>query len=506
MLETSSQTTLIKTLKNPRLYGSWCANVEVIETHVSYVVLTGRFALKIKKAVNLGFLDFTTLRARGFYCHREVELNRRFAPGVYLGVVRLTGVPVAAQIDGDGPIIEYAVKMREFPQDALLTRVLAAGRLTASHIDQLAAAVAAFHSAAIPVSAAATSGTADEVLALAMENFTEIEPLLPTDADRRSAATLRAWTADEHTARRDVFAQRRDAGFVRACHGDLHLGNVALIDGRPTLFDCVEFNETMRWTDVMADVGFLVMDLIDRGQFAFASRFLNAYLEAIGDYNGLRVLRFYAVYRAMVRAKVAGMRAAQLTEGVRRKPAIQECRQYMRMARRLARSIERGLIITYGPTGSGKTTRTQQLVEDMNAVRVRTDVERKRLRRLPALARTESNVNLGIYSPADTTRTYDMAADISKTIIDAGFIAIADGTFLRRLQRDHFAVLARERGVPFVILDVKVDETTLGKRVTERQDRGDDASEANLAVLEHQLRTAEPLGADEQRLAITVGN
>jgi len=307
---TDDQSRLVRALTNPTLYGPGCTAVRVVETHISYVLLTGGHAYKIKKAVDLGFLDFTSLAARHFYCNRELELNRRLAPAIYLEAVPITGAIDAPCIGGDGPAVEYAVKMREFPQDALLTCVLARKALTAAHIDALAAAVARFHTSAPRAEPGSRFGSSREILDLAIENFTEIEPLLERESDRRAAADLRRWTEREHAARATLFSERQRSGFVRECHGDLHLGNIALVDGVVTIFDCIEFNEDMRWSDVLADVAFLVMDLRDRGRPDLASRFLSGYLERTGDYDGVQILRFYVVYRAMVRAKVACMRAS----------------------------------------------------------------------------------------------------------------------------------------------------------------------------------------------------
>ncbi len=503
-LESSSQTRLVERLTNPRVFGASCSEVRVVETHISYVLLTGPYAFKIKKAVSLGFLDFTTLDARRFYCERELALNSRFARDIYLDVVRITGTPDDPHINGTGRVIEYAVKMREFPQEAVLTHVLGVGALSAAHIDRLAAEVASFHLAAATVPDGSRFGSADEVLALAIENFTEIDPLVKSRRDRRALATVRAWTECEHGTHRATLAARRAHGFVRACHGDLHLGNIALIDDRPTLFDCIEFNETMRWTDVMADVGFLVMDLIDRGHPDYAARFLNGYLESTGDYDGLRVLRFYTVYRAMVRAKVAGMRAAQAGDAQLREASAQQCGEYLHLARRIARSVDHGLIMTHGPAGSGKTTATQTLLECLNAVRTRTDVERKRLHQLPASARTGSMLSAGLYAPAETDRTYAALATIVRTVLEAGYVAIADGTFLRRRYRDQLAAIARDLRVPFVILDFVADEVTLAARVLGRQRQGGDASEADLTVLQRQLETADPIGPDEVAATLRV--
>ena len=496
------QTRLVRALANPALYDPACTAVRILETHISYVLLTGRYAYKIKKAVSLGFLDFTTLAARHFYCERELQLNRRVAPTIYLDVLPITGTPDTPTLGGDGPPLEYAVKMAEFPQDALLTRVLARGELTAAHVETLAAQVAAFHLSAAKADANVRAGSADEILALAVENFIEIEPLFDHDIDRRDVAALRRWTEREHTRRAALFAGRRQHGFVRECHGDLHLGNIALIDGALTIFDCIEFNDDMRWGDVMGDVAFLVMDLQDRGRADFASRFLNTYLEATGDYAGVQVLRFYVVYRAMVRAKVACMRANQTSQPDAHGAQMTKCREYLKLARRNAESATPAIVITRGPTGSGKTTHSQGLVALLGAVRIRTDVERKRLHRLPRQARSGSALNAGLYSTADTHRTYAEVARLTRAVAGAGYPVVVDGTFLQRAQRTQFRVLAAELKVPFVIVDFATRTDSLRSRVQARHNIGLDASEADVEVLEHQLQAAEPLASDERDVTV----
>ncbi len=497
------QARLIRSLTNPRLHGASCAEVRVIETHISYVLLTGCHAYKIKKAVNLGFLDFTTLPARHYYCEREHELNRRLAPAIYLQVVAITGTPEVPRIGGDGPAIEYAVKMREFPQDALLTRVLDREELTPAHIDALAATVAAFHTSSPTSRMDSHFGSARKILELAVENFAEIEPLLERDADRRVVADLRRWTEREHTVRAARFTERQQRGFVRECHGDLHLGNIALVDGSVTIFDCIEFNDDMRWSDVMADVAFLVMDLQDRGRSDFASRFLNSYLELTGDYDGVLILRFYVVYRAMVRAKVACMRAGQTSQPHAHNAKIAEYREYLNLAKRCSESTARGIVITRGPTGSGKTTRSQALVELGGAIRIRTDVERKRLHGLAPQSRSGSALNAGLYSAAETARTYSHVARLTRTVASAGYPVVVDGAFLQRRQREEFRALAAVLHVPFVTVDFVAPVDTLRARVRERHETGLDASEADVQVLEHQLATAEALSSDERNLTVT---
>lgn len=495
------QTRLLASLRDPARYGPWCTRVRVEETHISYVLLTGRYAYKIKKAVSLGFLDFTTLPSRQFYCERELALNRRFAPGLYLDVVAITGSAEAPVLGGDGPAIEYAVRMREFPQDALLSRVLARGELTAPQIDRLAEAVAAVHASAPRAAAGSRFGGAASVLELAVENFDELTPIVEHNDDRRDLAALGQWTAREHAANAQAFTERQASGQVRECHGDLHLGNIVLLDGRVTLFDCIEFNDAMRWGDVMGDVGFLVMDLHDRGRSDFASRFLNRYLELTGDYGGMRVLRFYVVYRAMVRAKVACLRARQAAADARG-AAMKEFHEYLALARRCAESSQPGLVITHGPAGSGKTTLTQAFIELTGAIRIRTDVERKRLQGAAANDRSGSALNAGWYAPAETDRTYQTLARLARAVAAAGYVAVVDGTFLQLGHRRLFRSLAAELGVPFVIVDFRAGLDRLRQRIVQRAAAGLDASEADMNVLEHQLRVGEPLAPDEQTVTV----
>ena len=334
----ANQARLLAALSRPAVFGPGCTHVERLETHISYVLLTGQHAYKIKKPVALGFLDFTTLAARRFFCEEELRLNQRLAPALYLDVVPITGSVDAPVLGGDGPALEYAVKMREFPQDALASQILARHELSPADIDALAARVAAFHGASGVAPRDGMFGSPDEILRVARQNFAQIRPHLTTAEERDELEELRAWTEHEHAARRDAFLRRRKEGFVRECHGDLHLNNIARVDGELIIFDCIEFNESMRWIDVMSEVAFTVMDLHYRGRADLARRFLNAYLERTGGYAGVAVLRFYLVYRALVRAKIARLRAAQL-QGGGRLALLAEYRAHMTLAR-LLRAID----------------------------------------------------------------------------------------------------------------------------------------------------------------------
>ena len=472
----------------------------IVETHISYVLLGGAFAYKVKKAVDLGFLNFTTIEARRFYCEEELALNRRLAPSIYLDVVPITGTADAPTLEGAGAPIEYAVKMRQFDQDGLLSRVLDRDELTTERVDEIAAEVASFHTRTARAGADISYGRPELVVEPARQNFDQMLQTVRDAGDRADLERLHAWTDAEATRCRPAFESRNRDGYVRECHGDLHLGNIALIDGKVTLFDCIEFNPAMRWIDVMSDVAFLVMDLRDRKRPDLASRFLNAYLELTGDYGGLAVLRFYVAYRALVRAKIAVLRLAQPSDENGRQQLTDEYRGYLALAAKATALPHPTLLITHGVTGSGKSTRAQAVVDSMGAIRIRSDVERKRLQNLQPLARTDSALGGGLYTSERDRQTYDRLADLARAALGAGYTAIVDAAFLQRWQRDLLKSVAVDLGVPFAIADCSAPEPVLRERVLRRQERGRDASEATIDVLDDQFAHADPLSSEELAL------
>lgn len=495
---TPSLDRLIAALRAPGCYPHAAASVDLLQTHISCILLAGDYAYKIKKPVNLGFLDFSTLAARRFYCEEELRLNRRTAPGLYLEVIPISGSESAPVLGGGGPAIEYALKMRRFGQDALLDRMARGGALAPRHIDALAQGLAAFHAGIARAGPDREFGTSARVLAPALQNFEQMLPLAGAKADLALLARLRDWTAREHALLAAAFDARKRDGWVRECHGDLHLGNIALLEGVPTPFDGIEFSADLRWTDVMSEVAFLMMDLFDHRLPRLAFRFLNAYLERSGDYAGLQVLRFYLVYRALVRAKVACMRAHQPGMVVREKRDIeQEYRRHLHLAERLAASGHAALLIMHGLSGSGKTTVAQGLLEALGAVRLRSDVERKRLHGLGAEARSGSALDAGLYAPGASERTYAHLAGLARAALAARYPVIVDAAFLRRYWRERFAELACGAGATFAIVACTASPATLRARVAAREGAARDASEAGLAVLERQFATEEPLAADE---------
>lgn len=484
---------LVQALRRGDAFGLPAEAIELIETHISWVLLAGEFAYKIKKPVVLPFLDYGTLEQRQRCCLAELALSRRFAPALYLDVVAIGGNEEHPKFGAD-PTLEWAVKMRRFDETQRLDHVCRRGELGAKLLRDLARRFVEFQQNA---AAGATWGDPDSIAAAAMENFTELRALLPP-AIHPQVAGLAAWTEAEFARCRTVFSSRRSQ--VREGHGDLHLGNLVLIDGEVLPFDCIEFNDGFRWIDVANDIAFLWMDLLDHGRADLAGHWLNAWLEFSGDFGALEVLRFYAVYRAMVRAKVAAIREQQGggTSG------DESVVNYLALAQRIAvpsaPTVQRPqLVITCGLSGSGKTHRSAAWLAadpDGRCIRLRSDVERKRLFGLTALQSSASSTGDGIYNTDANSRTYAHLLEQADVALSRGYPVIVDAAFLRHVERDALRQLAVRRNIGFGILFVEAPDHELQARIRRRQH---DASEATLEVLARQKEWFEPL-TEEERL------
>lgn len=494
---------LLEALMDPKVYPHPGDAVQRIETHISTVLLVGDHAYKIKKPVDLGFLDFSSLQKRRFYCDEELRLNRRLAPDIYLDVVAFTGSEAEPQFNGPGDAFEYAVHMRRFDVGQTLDHLQARGELDLALMDALASRLSDFHDTAMRVPENEEPGRPDAVLRPMLDNFDHISPMIECPDRQAQLKCLHAWTLERFAILEDLLASRRRDGFVRECHGDLHLGNIALIDGQPVPFDGIEFNPHMRWIDVISEVAFLTMDLHARGSHAHAWRFLNAWVEHSGDHFGLRLLDFYQVYRAMVRAKVSCIRMNQdgLSDEEREQLEI-EGHRYLDLAERFTRPGRPALFINHGFSGSGKTTFSEAILENIGAIRIRSDIERKRLSGLSARQRGHAAPGEGLYTQDRTELTYAHLAELSRRLLQDGFIVIVDATFLQATQRRRFADLARELALPFVILDFVASHQTLRERLMARNRDGRDASDADLEVLEHQIREHAALQDDEPVIRI----
>ncbi|WP_041070936.1 bifunctional aminoglycoside phosphotransferase/ATP-binding protein [Thiolapillus brandeum] len=497
-MPSAEQTSMISSLMESSSLDGKPSERLLVETHISWVILAGDFAYKIKKPVDLGFLDFSTLENRHRCCEEELRLNLRLAPEYYLEVVPITRTKTEWQLQGSGRVVEYAVKMKRFDTRQQLDVLASRGELSAVQIDAVASLLAEFHRSRAEVSR--TRGTAAQVCGPARDNFSHIARLRG-DTLPSAFRQLQAWNEQACKNHSSFMELRREQGWIRECHGDLHLGNMAWVDDKPLIFDAIEFNPDLRWIDTLSETAFLVMDLCARGEAPLAWRFLNHYLEYTGDYQGLRLLPFYLVYRAMVRAKIAAIRCSQLQAGEEKDAADQEFSRYLALALDFSRSVLPQLVITHGLSGSGKSTFSAGLVEKAGFIRIRSDVERKRLFDLEAQTPTRAAPLSGIYTPGASEKVYEKLLDLAAAVLDAGFNVVVDAAFLQEHQRTPFRALARDRRLRFSPVILRASPEELRERVARRKN---DVSDADLAVLEHQLAGYVELSPGEQEYALVV--
>ncbi|MCK5770219.1 bifunctional aminoglycoside phosphotransferase/ATP-binding protein [Algiphilus sp.] len=480
------------------------AEARCIETHLSLVLLAGEHAYKFKKPLAFDFVDFSTLEKRRYYCEEELRLNRRLAPELYLEVLAIGG-DAADPRPGASPAFEYCVKMRRFDQASELEAAMTRGDVPPEAFSQLAGSLADFHAGAAVAGGDSALGGLSALRRYCDENFATLGAG-PDGAELGGMlAELARWTTAELDRLGPMIESRLADGHVRECHGDLHLSNMIWRDGGIVVFDCIEFNDELRWIDVLNDVAFLLMDLDDRGRPDLAQLFLNAYLAASGEYDGVALLPLFRAYRSMVRAKVAALSVDQAGTERERDAALGRFERHVRLAHRYAVPAGKpSLIIARGLSGSGKTHLSSALIPQARFLRLRSDVERKRLHGLDAGARTGSEVGGGLYAAGRTERTYAHLLAQSRTLLEAGHSTLVDATFLTRAQRAPFIALARAMACPIHILDCTAPEAVLRERVGERTARGTDTSEADTAVLAHQLGAVEPLDEAEAALAVPV--
>ena len=485
--------------------------VRLLETHISWVLLGDETAYKIKKPVDFGFLDFSGLEQRRRCCAAEITLNRRLAPHIYLEVVPIYGSPAAPTLvagNTDEPF-EFAVKMKRFDPDGLLTQWLQQGQAAPARnalMDALASLIADFHQHAERADPASDFGRQAAVWRPVAENFQQIEPLLRDADDVASLARLRAELQTMRERLSALFAERKSQGFIRACHGDLHSGNIAIIDEQPVPFDCIEFNDNLRVIDVASDMAFLLMDLHYQQWPDLANRLLNEYLAQTGDYAQLPLQRFYQVYRAMVRAKVGILRLQQIapSDDAARQAIVQDYRHHIALAQSLIKGRAPFLVIMHGLSGSGKSTVARHICAAGGALHLRSDVERKRLFGLTPLQSSAAVPEGGIYTREASEQTFARLLHLAEGAVRAGVPVVVDATFLHVRARQPFMQLAQRLGVAFAIVACSVDETRLVQRLRQRTQRGNDASEADVEVMRAQQGHQEPFTDTEQPWVITV--
>ncbi|HEY5806912.1 MAG TPA: AAA family ATPase, partial [Povalibacter sp.] len=428
---------LISALLDPSCYPHAVQKVELIQTHLSWVLLAGEYAYKIRRPVRFDFVDMTTLERRRQDCLDELRLNQRFAPHLYVDVVSIGGTVAQPMLHRE-PAGEYAVRLHRFPPQDELAALLAGGTISVDEMIGFGARLARIHVAS-PVCNRTGSAAA---LNVATDNANELLRL-SGNSDTGQAHALAQWLAAEWARIGDIADRRCADGFVRECHGDLHAGNIVRLRGELTAFDAISFNERLRCIDVASDIAFLVMDLQVRQHRSLAYAVLNGWLEASGDYEAVRLLRFFVVHRALVRAKVALLNRD-----------TGQSERYVALATDMARPTAPALTITCGLSGSGKTWMSTRVMTEASAIRVRSDVERKRLAGL----RADESSGGAIYSVEFNTQVYEHLRMRVRCLLQAGQHVIVDAASLRRGERLAFQQLAAEEQATYTILHCTAPE------------------------------------------------
>lgn len=483
-------------LLQPQAYPHPCVKIELVETHISWVLLTGDVAYKIKKPVNFGFVDFSSLGRRKHFCEEELRCNRRFAPELYVDVVALRYHEGRYEFGSKGEVVDHAVKMVQFDREQELGRLLDAKRVTPEDFAAFGRSIALQHEA-LPIGSDACLADPHHIWEPHQHNY---DVLLADGLGERhceAVARLRDWSRQLLRRNAGLFAARLNGGRYRECHGDLHLGNIVATDQGLRAFDCLEFDPALRWIDVINDVAFVFMDCWLHGRPDCGYAFIDGYLERSLDFEGLRLLRFYSVYRCLVRAKVATLRQREGSgEGL-----AANVSRHVAWADRF-RSRSGCVILMSGLSGSGKSWLAERLVPRLRAIRLRSDLLRKQLAGLPAGADSNSGLNAGIYTADRSRAVYAELLDHAFALASAGERVIVDATYLDRACRNQAVRRCERAGLPVTVVVAEAPVAELERRIVSRAAAANDPSEATLDVLREQLETFERPGRDEHAVFV----
>jgi hypothetical protein len=474
-------------------------SIKLMQTHASFVLLTGDYAYKVKKNVDFGFLDYSTLEKRHHFCKEELRMNRQIAPQVYLDVVAIASLGDRYQLDGKGDIVEYAVKMVQFPQDALFINLFERGALTEQHMEDLGRVVANFHAETRTDDKIRSYGTVSQIRKAIDENYQQTESYIGGPQTQTQFQETKAFSDRFFDRRPSLFQQRIEGDRIRECHGDLHLKNIALWPDKIFLFDRIEFNKTFRFVDVMYDIGFAVMDIDSRGRPDLANAFLNTYIEHTGDWSGLQVLPLYLSRQAYVRAKVTSFLLDDPNISDERKHNAQStAANYYQQAWKYTQQQQGRLILMSGLSGSGKTTLARRLARRINAIHIRSDVVRKHLAGIPLHQRGGDE----IYTAEMTQKTYGKLLELGLILAREGYAVILDAKYDRQGLRADAIAAAEKQGFNLKILHCCAPMPVLRERLNQRSSQA--VSDATANLLESQQAAAEPFTEAERVYVQTI--
>lgn len=488
-------TYILESLHNPSAYPVQTRTVELIQTHVSWLLLTDTHVFKLKKPVNFGFLDFSTLDLRRFYCYEELRLNRRLCPDIYEQVIALRETEAGAAFVGDGNVIEYAVMMKRLPADRMLDILVDNGNISVEEIQIIALEICKFHSNAPTSPYISEFGSLEQIRFNWRENFEQTPPFRTSTLPLAVSETIRTYVETFTDSHRTLFAERIEDGYIRECDGDIHLGNICLLNSTAYIFDCIEFNERFRFSDTAADIAFLLMDLDYHRRPDLADAALSTYITTSGDTNLAKLITFYKVYRAFVRGKVESMQL--LDSGITqeaRTAAEKRAIRYFRLAQGycMRSRLPLTLYITCGTMGCGKSTLTDLLVFELGLATFNSDAVRKQMAGLPPETAVKVSFGEGLYSREMSNATYRQLERLADNELASGHSLVIDAGFGTGADRAEFARLAASHHAEFIILFVQCDPDVQRQRLRERSFRSCPVSDGRVELLDQQKSVFEP--------------
>ncbi|MDD2897591.1 MAG: AAA family ATPase [Desulfuromonadaceae bacterium] len=486
---------ILESLRNPSAYPVATGTVELIQTHVSWLFLTDTYVYKLKKPVNFGFLDFSTRELRHFYCHEELRLNRRLCPDIYERVIALHQTTQGASFAGEGPIIDYAVMMKRLPANRMLERLVDSNTIFEEDIKIVARTISEFHSEAATSSYISEYGSLQQVLFNWQENFEQTRPFLASTLPPGVSSTIRSYVDSFAATHLSLFSERIERGYIRECDGDIHLGNICLMDNKAYIFDCIEFNERFRFSDTAADIAFLLMDLDFHGRPDLAEAALSEYIKDSGDAGCVALIPFYKVYRAFVRGKVESLQLSDAGIDLTVRDMIQKrAVRYFRLAQGycLRENLPLTLFITCGTMGCGKSTLAAQLAFELGLPLYNSDIIRKKAAGLQPETAVQVSFGEGLYSTEMNRRTYRGLEQLAEMELTNGHSVILDAAFGNSAERAVIAKLAASHNAACVILSIRCNREEQRLRLLRRLSKGNHVSDGRIELLDQQEQTFQP--------------
>ncbi len=505
------QKNFLKEIQNPETYGKDVEKVKLIQTHISFVVLTGNYAYKIKKPVDFGFLDFSTLEKRKYFCNQEIKLNKRLCPEIYLEVVSITKKDDGLEINGSGEVVDYAVKMKEFSQNKIMTNLLNESEISEDTIDKIVDDLVNFYKKEESTDEIKKFGKIKTIKQNTDENFKQTESVIDVTIDKEKFDFIKNITNEFLGEEKHIFEKRINTNYIKDCHGDLHTGNIVIKNDKICIFDCIEFNKRFRYSDVASDICFLAMDLDFQGHPYLGSYLIKKYVEKSKDTEIYEVLNFYKSYRAYVRGKVTGFKLSDSNiDKKEKKDIIKIAKKYFDLAYYytclVSNQIKKEkpiLFITSGLTGTGKTTVANKISVDYNARKISTDEVRKEMRGIDKYETHHEPYNTGMYSPEKMRETYEHVIKKGKKYLSKNRNVVLDATFKSKDLRKKARRIAEEETSNFLILNTVLPEEIVKNYLKKRVEKKS-ISDGRWEIYEKQKESFDKLISDEKYVEVDI--